>query len=120
MAERLVVDLLFLTSLLSDFVGDREPYRLATDALLLRFEGEEGGDWALECRSPRIRVLAWCGWSGGRRGTFWVRMPCCSPVEAGSDVMSGETGRDLDETSDLRNLEDLLRRCCGRSGTDAC
>jgi hypothetical protein len=48
MAERLVVDLLFLTSLLSDFAGDREPYRLAIDCLLPRFEGEEGGDWALE------------------------------------------------------------------------
>jgi hypothetical protein len=35
-------------------------------------------------------------------------MLCCI---GGSDVMSGETGRDLDETSDLRNLEDLLRRC---------
>jgi hypothetical protein len=120
MAERLVVDLLFFTSLLSDFVGDREPYRLFAVGLLLRFEGEEGGDWALECRSPRIRVLAWCGWSGGRRGTVWVRALYCSPFKGASEVMSGETGRDLDETSDLRNLEDLLRRCCGRSGTGAC
>ena len=115
-----MVDLLFFTSLLSDFVGDRGPYRLATDGLLLRFEGEEGGDWALECRSPRIRVFAWCGWSGGRRGTFWVRLVCCKPFEAGSDVMSGETGRDLLETRDMRNLEDLFRRWFGRSGVGTC
>jgi hypothetical protein len=30
--------------------------------------------------------------------------------------MSGETGRDLLETRDMRNFEDLFRRCCGRSG----
>ena len=71
MAERLVVDLLFFTSLLSDFAGDREAYLLVVVGLLLRFEGEVGGDWAFECRSPRTRVLAWCGWSGGRSGTFW-------------------------------------------------
>lgn len=34
--------------------------------------------------------------------------------------MSGETGRDLLETRDMRNLEDLFRRCCGRSGVEAC
>ena len=111
MAERLVVDLLFFTSLLSDFAGDREPYLLVVVGLLVRFEGEVGGDWAFECRSPRIRVLAWCGWSGGRSGTVWERLLHCMAPEGASDVMSGETGRDLDETRDLRNLEDLLRRC---------
>lgn len=41
-------DLLFFTSLVSDFVGDREPYLLVVVGLFGRFEGEVGGDWAFE------------------------------------------------------------------------
>ena len=41
-------------------------------------------------------------------------------LEECSGVMSGETGRDLLETKDMRNFEDLFRRCCGRSGVGAC
>ena len=41
-------------------------------------------------------------------------------LEECSCVMSGEAGRDLLETRDMRNLEDLFRRCCGRSGVAAC
>jgi len=37
-------------------------------------------------------------------------------LEECSCVMSGETGLDLLETRDMRNFEDLFRRCCGRSG----
>ena len=49
------------------------------------------------------------------------RLPCWTTLEEFSWVMSGETGRDLLETRDMRNLEDLFRRCCcGRSGVDTC
>jgi hypothetical protein len=42
------------------------------------------------------------------------------PLDEFSWVMSGETGRDLLETRDMRNLDDLFRRCCGRSGAGTC
>jgi len=54
-------------------------------------------------------------------GIFCDRVPCWTALEEFSCVMSGETGRDLLETRDMRNLEDLFRRCCcGRSGVGTC
>ena len=120
MAEMLVLDLLLFILVLSVFVGEREPYRDVPVAFSERLEGEDGCGWALYCLSPRTRAEELCGWSGGRMGIFWERAPCWMTLEECSCVMSGETGRDLLETRDMRNLEDLFRRCCGRSGVEAC
>ena len=53
-------------------------------------------------------------------GIFCERAPCWMPLEEFSCVMSGETGRDLLETRDMRNLEDLFRRWFERSGVGTC
>lgn len=113
-----MLDLVLFILLLSVFAGEREPYLDVPVAFSfsVRLEGEEGCAWALYCLSPRTRAEELCGWSGGRMGIFCERVPCWMTLEECSCVMSGETGLDLLETRDMRNFEDLFRRCCGRSG----
>ena len=79
MPARLVDDLVFFgaaeASCFDFFVGDCELRRswLVFDAGIelfgRTFEGEDGGDRALFCRSPSTLLLAACGWSGGSNGT---------------------------------------------------
>ena len=48
------------------------------------FDGDEGGDCTLPCRSPSTLLLAAaCGWSGGRRGTVCVLLFCFEEDGAG-------------------------------------
>jgi hypothetical protein len=114
MADKLVLDLLFLMLMFSVLAGDPD---LRSSFFSLFLEGDEGGDCTFDCRSPSTFALEW---SAGSSGTDLVlAFACDAPVRVGD--ISGDTGLDLDETSDLSmpDRDDLFRWCCGRSGSVA-